>query len=405
MGITGVAEIDDAVRAAYDNAFLLEAARVAVWHQVVDWDGKDEGEGGSSFEFFGLESLPVNTTVLPEKSDPAPRSLADSKITVDWAGYGDVVKLTDKVRFQSVAKVREAAAKLVGKQQAESVDTIIRNAVLGGTFIYMPNNLSARTDLDTSGDLITYQRLVDMVGLARSMGLEPYDGDTFAAIVHPYVLTAIAGLSEFKESAVYRNLKDPDKKPVFRHEAFEFAGIRWIPSRLGKLYLSGGTVGQVATTLASVAAAGAVTIVVTTNTGGTQLVAGDWITIGTLEADDAEQVQITAVGDDPYTTLTIVGAGNAVGNRGLKYAHAALVAVTEAANVAAVPIVGRNSCKGVYAKAYGLHGKSVIKDKNVDLLDRMVALGWTWFGGVGIFPKLVLRGEFAITNQLYGNQM
>jgi len=396
MAITGTTELDDSLAADYDNKYLIALKEKAVWDQFVRWAGKPRGSG-DSFKFLALEELPVSTTALPEKSDPTPMSLADSLITVTWDGYGGLVETTDKVEFQSQADVRGAVADIVANHQVRTIETLIRNAILGGTFTYMPNNLSARTSLDATSDLITYARLREMVGRADSMGLSPFEGETYVAIVHPLMISEIEGLTEFKERHVYRGGPAPEK--MFKGEQFEFAGIRWIKSKLGKLYLSGGTVGQAATTLSADAAAGATSITVASATG---LTAGDWITVGTLEADDAEQVQITAVAT---SVLTIVGAGNAVDNRGLKYAHLSGIAVTEAANVGAIPIIGLNSVKGVYAEDYGRYGKSVYKTKDVDLLDRLMVVGWKWFGGVNIFTKLVLRGEFAVTGQIYGNQM
>lgn len=400
MPITQASTLSDSVVAEFDNSYLLEAEKAPVWHDLVDWEGISEGDGKSSKEFYGLEALPVNVTTLPEISDIPARSLADSKVTCDWGEYGDRIQLTTLARFQSKPNVRQAGAELIAKQMGESVDTLIRNVILGGTFIYMPNNLLARTGLDATSDLITYARLVDMVGLARSMGLVPFANDTFAAPVHPFVMAEIMGLTEFKESAVYRNLGDPDKHKVFKYEAFEFAGIRFVPSRLGKLYLGGGTVAQAATTIATTAVvAGDTTITVTSDTG---LAIGDWITVGTLEAADAEQVQITVISTTPI--LSIQGAGNSVSNRGFKYAHAIGAAIVESANVAAIPLVGKGSIKGLYVDEVGLHGTTVVRT-DLDSLNRFVSIGWKWAGGAVIFPKLVLRGEFAINNRIYGNQM
>lgn len=399
MAITQASTLNDSVVADFDNAYLLEAVRAPVWHDLVDFEGISESEGKSSKEFYALESLPVLTTTLPETTDISAQSLADSKITVDWAEYGGRIQLTFIARFASKPNVRADGARLIAKQMGESVDTVIRNAILGGTFTYMPTGAAVRTDLDTTADLISYQDLVDMVGLARSMGLVPFEGDTFAAPVHPFVLNAIAGLTEFKESAVYRNLTDPDKAKVFKHEAFMFAGIRFIPSRLGKLYLSGGTLAQATTIATTAAVAGDTTITVAADTG---IAIGDWLTVGTLEAADAESVKVTAIAATPI--IGILGAGNSASNRGLKYAHAIGAAVTEAANVAAIPLVGKGSIKGLYVDETGLHGQSVVRT-DLDSLNRFVSIGWKWAGGVNIFPKLVLRGEFAIVNQLYGNQM
>ena len=194
----------------------------------------------------------------------------------------------------------------------------------------------------------------------------------------------------------FKNVKYRHPNEIFKNmPGFTFAGIRFVPHRAGKLYLSGGATAQAATTLSAAVAAGATSCTVASATG---LAAGDYITLGTLEANDADQVQITVVSG---TDLTIKGGGNTPGNLGCAYAHASGAAVTEAANVAAVPIIGKNSLKGVHGDDTGRYGIATLAE-GLDVLQtggqgRFVYPGWYWFGGVGIWTRYLIRGECAVS--------
>ena len=390
MAKTGVAELDDSVKTKYQSDYLLAAAYKSVWSQFVDWDKIVEGQGGSSFEFVAYEEMDSDDTgaKLPEKDDITATAITDSSVSVTPYEYGRRVELTPLMRFQSHVKTREATAKLVGNNMMNTVERAIRRGVLGGTNTYMPSNNVLRTGLDTTSDKVSFTFLSQLVSMAHSMGIEPI-GQEYVAVIHPALEPDIIGLTEVK--GIGYNYPEP----LYKGEMARFMGIRFIRSPYGKLYLSGGTLAQAATTLNGAVVAGATSIIVTDATG---LAVGDFITLGTLEAADAEQVQITVVAG---TTLTVKGAGNGASNFGLEWAHADGAAVTEAANVAAICLLGANSVKGLYGSATGKFGKSVIKE-DIDSLNRMLSLGWYWYGGIGIVPKYVLRGEVACAQNVFG---
>jgi len=392
-GVTGVSNLSNAVKVKYQTDFLLAAAEKQVWGQLVDWDGVAMGQGGSSFEAVAFQPMDSEDTsaILPESDDIAATVLKDASISITPYEYGRRVALTSKVRFQSHVSVREAAAKMVGGNMVETVDKAIRRGILAGTSnIYRVGGLALRTDLDATSDKITVDFLAKLAARAFAMGLEPLVGEDFVCPIHPLLEPDILALTEVK--GVGYNFPDI----IYKGEFARLCGIRFVRTRMGKIYLSGGTVAQSATTIDADAAAGATALSVASATG---LAVGNYITVGTLEGVNAEQVQITAVSG---TDLTIQGIGNAPDNWGLKFAHASGEAVTEAANVVALPIIGKNSLRGVYGSEWGKFGMSVIKE-GTDTLDRLLSIGWKWYGGVGIFEKYLIRGECAISAGTLGD--
>ncbi len=393
---TGVAELSDSVKTKYMTDYLLAAAGKSVWSQFVDWDIIVEGLGGKEFEYVAYEAMDSDDVgaLLPEKDDIEATALTDSKITVTPYEYGRRVTLTSLLRFQSHVKTRQATAKLVGNNMMDTIERAIRRGVLSGTNVFMPANKVARTELgaDTTTDLPTFQFLSQLVSMAHGMGIEPIGGD-FVAVVPPALEPSLIGLTEVK------NIGYNYPEPLYRGEMIRLAGIRFVRSRYGKLYLGGGKVAGTATTLAAAAIAGATSLNLTSITTPA-IVAGDWITIGTLEASDVEQVQVTSIAGG-LTDVTIRGVGKGASNFGLKWAHPLGAAVNEAANVAAICLIGANSVKGVYGSNTGKFGKSVIKE-NIDSLNRLLSLGWYWYGGIGIVPKYVLRGEAYCPQYVFG---
>jgi len=396
MGKTGIAELDDSVKTKYMTDYLLAAAEKAIWSQVVDWDSIAEGQGGKDFRYVAYEAMESDDlgAKLPEKDDIEATALSDSEITVTPYEYGRRVTLTSLVRFQSHVKTRQATAKLVGNNMTDTVERAIRRGVLAGTNVFMPNNNVLRSELvvsDTAADndRATYEFLSQLVALAQSMGIEPI-GSEFVAIVPPALEPDILGLTEVK--GIGYNYPEP----IYKGEMARLMGIRFVRSRYGKLYLGGGKAIVAATTLNGAVSAGA-TSVILTDSGAID--AGSWLTIGTLEAADAEQVLVTSKATH---TCQIRGAGTGGTNAGLKYAHPDLAAVQNAYNASAICLLGANSVKGVHGAESGRYGKAVIKE-NIDSLNRLLSLGWKWYGGVGIVPKYVLRGEVACKQHIFGS--
>ena len=396
---TGVAQLSSSVKAKYMAEYLLAAAGRSVWSQFVDWDSIVEGQGGSSFKYVAYETMESDDLAakLPEKDDIEATALTDAEITVTPYEYGRRVTLTRLVRFQSHVKTRQAAAKLVGQNMTDTIERAIRRGVLAGTNVFMPNNNVLRTELvvsdtATDNDRPTFEFLSQLVSMAQSMGIEPI-GEDFVAVIHPAVEPDILGLVEVK--GIGYNFPEP----LYKGEVARLCGIRFVKSRYGKLYLGGAKTTGTATTLAAAESAGDTSLNITSITTPA-IVAGDWITIGTLEAADVEQVQVTSIAGGA-TDVTIRGAGNGANNFGLKYDHPLGAAVNEATNAAAICLLGANSVKGVYGADSGKFGVSVIKE-NIDSLNRLLSLGWKWYGGLGIVPKYVLRGEVACKQNVFG---
>lgn len=395
MPITTSGNLTNSAVTNYRKEAMTFAWGEEVWGQFVDWQDPipDDGGNAASFDYLAYGELDPAITALTEDADVTPVSLADYNMTVTPAEYGNAVGRTQKAAFVSRAKTQAAFGEIVGKNRTRSVDRLIRNGIVGGTLVRYAGTATARTGLDTTNDLPTYDWLMSLVTTAANLGMEPWDSGDYVAVVHPAVVRQLAKLTEWK-SAKYSNPADLGGN-LWKGEVGTIAGIRFVMNRFGKLYLSGGTTAQAATTVAAAVSAGATSFTVASATG---LAIGDYLTVGTLESATAEQVLVTNV---VSTTITCQGVGQGPSGFGLRFAHAAGEAVTEAANVGAISLIGKNSVKGVYGARTGKYGEFIAKS-GLDLLNRFVYFGWYWFGGIGRVERYVLRGECAVESGIIG---
>lgn len=394
-GTSGTAVLTTAIKPKYDADFMLTQEEKTIWRQqgIVNWkdDMGPDGTRGSSIVYDVYDTMPPATTALPELADKDPSQLTLGTVTITPDEYGDDIMETAKGITESYDSQKKVMAQASGQQMAQTLDMILRDVVLGGTWVEYAGTATARTGLDTTSDLTTYGSLNDVVAKARHQGLEPFAGEAFLAPVNPIFFRDIAADSDFSKIVQYQ-----DKVPAFKGEVGMFGGVRFISHQYGKVFLSGGQTAQSATTVATTAiAAGDVTFAVASATG---LAAGDYITVGVLDALTAETVKITLVSG---TDITIRGLGNTPSNFGFSLAHAVGVAVTEAANVVAIPILGKKSVWGVAGALHGgKNGDHGMHWMPTNIPERFYVAWWKWFGGYAIYQKAVIRLEAAATTQL-----
>ncbi len=402
MAVTTASVLTNTVKALYDADYILQVEKSECWSQFAWWKKGIGGANlkGSSYNFPIFNRLELATTALTESSDVTPVAMADQNVQVTFAEYGNAVQTTEMLNVQNYVEIGKPAAEVIAQNMVETRDKLIRNAAVGGTWVWRPGGNTVRTGLDTTNDKITLAALHQIVALARNANIPTVGGKNpkvagrggkLFTMIHPLLLVDM--LADTTINAIVQYSKP---ELALNGEIGELAGLTVLSHEYGKLYLSGGTTAQAATTLNGGVAAGDTTVIVTSATG---ITVGDYITIGTLEAVDAEQVKVTAVDTN---TLTIEGIGNADGNFGLKYAHLTGAAVTEAANVAAVPVFGPLSLPAVWASEIGQNGRADQEFAATVIPKRFINHSWYGIWGFGKIQKRLIRGEFACSVNLLG---
>jgi N4-gp56 family major capsid protein len=417
MTITTTSVLSNSVRDEYDADYLLSFMDSAVWYALFKErmlkkviDGKNLAGTTVYVPIFGPLARP--TSSLTETYDVDPVSMVDAKVGVTINEEGNVVQTTRLLSIASYTNIEQVAARAVGKNQAERIDTIIRDSVAyGATDKMYANNLAALTDLDATNDLLDYSDIAGAKARMKSRGVPPFPGGDYVTIINPIATPDLSfsnsvwqAVSEYSDPTLIctGDLTVLAKGGRWPGEIGRIAGVRFIEHEYGAVLFGAGTTAQAATTLAAAVAAGDTSFDVADATG---ITAGDWITIGTLPTNSTaqpttEQVLVTNVATN---TLTIQGAGNAPDDWGLKFAHASGAAVTEAANVIALPIMGPESAVVAWADEVGEMGEVAVRYAPTNIADRFLNHSWYWVGGSAKVDRNLVVLYAATSGHMYGN--
>lgn len=399
MATTGTADRTNSIQTLLTTDMVFEASRTQVWGQFPKIAPEGEIQGarkGSTIDVRFQQRLPISTDTINEKADITPRVVNDNKTTISINEYGDAVQYSEFLQLVQMGNAREEIGKTVANQMVGSLDRLAgRQYYQGNTVVLLANQHDARTDLDATNDTLKASSVgMSLIAQAQAMlrgaGAPGFSTDgngqeKYATVVHTSLSADLPETSGYLPALQYGG-----KMTLFNGELAEIRGLRFTESAQGKVYPGAGTVAQGATTLNGAVSAGATSIVVASANG---LAVGDFITLGTLEdgatvttenasaaVSRLETVLVTAVNG---TTLTVAGMGYASGaaqTPGLRYAHPSGEAVTEAAQIAAIPIFGPSSVMKAYAPANGPFGTSVVSGP-FDTLQRFHNIGWKFTGG------------------------
>ena len=89
--------------------------------------------GGKSIEFRRFNSLPKAIRPITEGVTPTGSKLTVTPVSATVDQYGDYVELTDMLELTSVDPVVVEATKQLADQAGRTIDTVVRNQIMGGT--------------------------------------------------------------------------------------------------------------------------------------------------------------------------------------------------------------------------------------------------------------------------------
>ena len=405
MTTTTTTEMSNSVVTAYDRDYVDAFLTGRVWFELVDWQKPVGGDlKGSTISQPVLEELEPATAALSEGTDPEAVQMDDDHVDIVIVEQGNAIETTAFLSMTAYTNIEAAAARAVGQNQARSLDLVIRAVATTGTLVMYPGAVAARIDLDTTTDKLTYAFICELVSMAESMGIPPYEDGTYATTIHPALFSDLTGMTEYKAVGEYSDPKliYMGKPGVigaggrFKSERGMIGGLRLIEHRTAKLFLGAGTMAQAATTLDGGVAAGDTACDLVSASG---VIVGDYITIAAGTALE-EQVRVLTVATN---ALTIRGGGNKYTNFGFKYGHLTGVDVQEAPNVAALPVFGPQSIRGRFVSETGMNGRAAVEWLSTRIPKRKMAHSWYWVGGFAAMQKWLIRGEVATTGNIYGS--
>ena len=201
--------------------------------------------GGKTIEFRKYSPLAKAVTPLTEGVTPSGNSLDVTTITANVAQYGDFITISDVLELTAIDRNIEQATKLLGAQAGRTLDSIVREVMVGGTnVLYAPKvngaTVTAVTDRDEIDNtaLLTVDVIFKAVAKLRSQNAVPID-DMFVGIVHPNVACDLMLSDGWIEAHKYASPEN-----IYRGEIGQIGGVRFVQTTEAKIWGGAGASGN-----------------------------------------------------------------------------------------------------------------------------------------------------------------
>ena len=223
----------------YDKTLIELAGPNLVFDQFAQKRPIPQGSG-KTIEFRKFNSLPKALKPITEGVTPTGSSLTVVPVTATVDQYGDYVELTDMLEMTSVDPIVVEATKQLADQAGRTIDTVVRNQIIGGTNVnYCPlvaadgteTEVVSRYDLTPDAKL----RVKDVFKAAaqlKTMNAPTIDG-SYVAVIHPYVAY---DLMQDAKGQWLDIQKYTDPKSILKGEIGTLGGVRFVQSSEAKIF-------------------------------------------------------------------------------------------------------------------------------------------------------------------------
>jgi N4-gp56 family major capsid protein len=199
-----------------------------LFDQAADVQASNQTMPGSSVVFTIFSELAVASTPLTETSDVDPVAMADSNVTVTLTEYGNTINTTAKLRGTAFLDVDAAAANLIGYNAGNSMDTVVREVLAGGTNVVYggggSSDETSRTAIEAE-DIIEANDIRKVTAALRGANVSPWSG-YYIGFIHPdvsYDLRRETGNASW--NAPHVNM---DTANIYTGEIGTFESVRFI---------------------------------------------------------------------------------------------------------------------------------------------------------------------------------
>lgn len=193
--------------------------------------------GGKTIEFRKYSPLPKALTPLTEGVTPSGNKLNVTTITATVQQYGDYIELSDMLLLTAIDNNLVQATKLLGNQAGETLDTITREVLNGGTNVqYADGQVDARYKLVGGSSTAANNHYLTVAAVKRAVRnlkiqkAEKIDG-YYVAIIHPDAAYDIMNDKEWIDASQYAG-----SVQIFEGEIGKIAGVRFVETTEAKIF-------------------------------------------------------------------------------------------------------------------------------------------------------------------------
>ena len=192
---------------------------------------------GKTIEFRKFSPLAKATTPLVEGVTPNGKSLTVTAFTATVDQYGDFITQSDMLELTALDDTILQATKLLGNQAGLTMDTIVRNKLIGGEQVMFPDKIVdgeavevlTRATLDKSAKL-NVEVIQRAVAELRAQNAPEIDGK-YVGIIHPYAAYDLMRDPEWVDAHKYAQPTE-----LFEGEIGEIADVRFVRTSEAKYW-------------------------------------------------------------------------------------------------------------------------------------------------------------------------
>ena len=218
--------------------YLIDQAGPKLVHDQFGQKHPIPKNGGKVIEFRKYDPLPKALTVLTEGVTPDGQKLTMSTLKSEVRQYGSYITLSDVLLLTAIDNNLVQATKLLGKQAGETLDTITREVLNGGTNVqYAEGQVSSRAQLNggqtdaTQNHYLTVDAIRMAVRTLKNQNAEKI-GDSYVAIIHPDIAY------DLMRDKAWKDVKDYDPEDWYAGEIGKIAGVRFVETTEAKIFKS-----------------------------------------------------------------------------------------------------------------------------------------------------------------------
>lgn len=222
----------------YDKTLITLAGANLIHEQFGQKRPVPKGSG-KSVEFRRFSRLPKALKPITEGVTPAGNKLNVTAVSCTVDQYGDYIEQTDMLELTAVDNTIVEATKELASQAGLTLDTVVRNELVGGTNVmYAPEvtngtekEILSRSDINKNCRL----RVKDVFRAAAELKAvnAPKINGSYVAVIHPYVaydLMQEAG-DKWLSIAKYVNPEN-----ILKGEIGALGGVRFVESTEAKIF-------------------------------------------------------------------------------------------------------------------------------------------------------------------------
>lgn len=213
----------------YYDKLLIKLTGPALVHDQFAQKRNIPKNGGKKIEFRKFDPLPKALTPLTEGVTPKGKKMSVTDITAEVSQYGDYILLSDVIQMTSVDPIVVEATEEIAEQAGKTLDTVTREVINAGTNVQYAGGAAARSAI-TAANVLNVMEVMKAVTTLKGQNAKPV-GDSFVAVLHPYVALDLMRDEEYKEMFKYTNAK-----PMYEGEIGKFSNVRFVESTEAKIW-------------------------------------------------------------------------------------------------------------------------------------------------------------------------